>query len=223
MDRALKTKDYEYNLVRRMLREVLYSTRILLKAVRVTTLFHCDHDYHFSGMFWMTTPGRVTYTEPPRPIIGEILKSTDTAQRIIIPNLENAVLNRLREVTKFERALMSFEKVRCEGDPKAALIGLIAVVESVLKEKLGSKLNLVKILQDSRLEYLDQEDLELVDALRRTRNAIVHEYLTTEKETGRSYISKEDRAVLNKDLDQLCLNGIKAARNIFRQLNLKSR
>jgi hypothetical protein len=220
MDRALKTKDYEYNLVRRMLREVLYASRILLKAIRVTTLYHCDHDYHFSGMFWMPTPGRVTYTQPPRPIAGEILKSSDAGGHVVIPNLDNAVRHRLREVTRFERALVSFERIRRQGDPKAALIGVIAVIESVLKEKLSTKANLAKLLHDERLGTFDLNDIAVADTLRKARNAIVHEYLSTEHDTGRSYVSKSDRAALNADLDRLCIDGIQTARSIFRHLNL---
>jgi uncharacterized protein YutE (UPF0331/DUF86 family) len=222
MDRALKTKDYEYNLVRRMLREVLYAVRILLKAVRVTTLHPCDHDYHFSGMFWMPSPGRVTYAEPPRPIVGEIFQNPQDAEPIIVGNLENAIQHRLREVTRFERALMSFEGIRRQGDVKAALIGVIAVIESALKEKLSSKANLAKILDDERLNTLDQGDIDIAHKLRKARNAIVHEYLSTEHDTGRSHVSKADRAFLNKDLDNLCLEGIQSARSIFRFLNLNA-
>ena len=222
MDRALKTKDYEYNLVRRMLREVLYAIRILLKAVRVTTLYPCDHDYHFSGMFWMPTPGRVTYTQPPRPITGEIFQSSELGDLVVIPNLENAIRHRLREVTRFERALMSFEGIRRQGDSKAALIGVIAVIESVLKEKLSSRANLAKLLNDVRLNALDPSDIDVAHELRKARNAIVHEYLSTEHDTGRSHVSKADRVALNKDLDRLCLKGIQSARSIFRYLNLNA-
>lgn len=222
MDRALKTKDYEYNLVRRMLREVLYAVRILLKAVRVTTLFPCDHDYHFSGMFWMPSPGRITYTQPPRPIVGEILQSSQDDDLVVVPNLENAIRHRLREVTRFERALMSFEGIRRTGEVKAALIGVIAVIESALKEKLASKANLAKLLNDERLKNLDQGDIDVAHKLRKARNAIVHEYLSTEHDTGRSHVSKADRVSQNKDLDRLCLEGIQSARSIFRYLNLNA-
>ena len=222
MDRALKTKDYEYNLVRRMLREVLYSIRILLKAVRVTTLHPCDHDYHFSGMFWMPTPGRVTYTQPPRPIVGELLQSSQRNDLVIVPNLENAIRNRLRAVTRFERALMSLEGIRRQGDTKAALIGVIAVIESALKDKLSSKATLARLLSDDRLNALDPASIEVVHRLRRARNAIVHEYLSTEHDTGRSHVPKADRLAINKDLDQLCLEGIQSARKVFRYLNLKT-
>lgn len=222
MDRALKTKDYEYNLVRRMLREVLYAVRILLKSVRVTTLYPCDHDYHFSGMFWMPTPGRVTYTQPPRPIAGEILQSSRHDDLVIVPNLENAIRHRLREVTRFERALMSFEGIRRQGDVKAALIGVIAVIESALKEKLSSKANLAKLLNDERLSAIDPGDIDVAHKLRKARNDIIHEYLSTEHDTGRSHVAKADRVALNRDLDRLCLEGIQAARSIFRYLNLNA-
>lgn len=221
MDRALRTKDYEYNLVRRMLREVLYAIRILLRAIRVTTLYHCNHDNHYSGMFWMPTPGRITYSQPPRPIVGEILQNSDAGGRVVIPSLESAIRHRLREVTKFERALVSFETIRRQGDAKAALIGLTAVIESVLKDKLSVKANLARLLQHEALNDLCPTDISVANQLRTARNSIVHEYLTTEKNTGRSHVSKRDVMELNRDLDRLCTDGIQSARNIFRHLNLK--
>lgn len=220
MDRALKTKDYEYNLVRRMLPEVLYAIGVLLKAVRITTLFDCDHDYQFSGMFWMPTSGRVTYTRPPRPIAAEILANAEFGGHVVVPNLDNAIRNRTREITKFERALTSFEGIRRRGDPKAALIGVMAVIESVLKERLSSKASLHKLLKDERLSSLDPKDLAIADALRDTRNAIVHEYLSTEYDTGLGYTPKSDRAILNRDLDKLCLDAIDTARKLFKHVNL---
>ncbi|MGV8988197.1 MAG: hypothetical protein ACOH2H_18150 [Cypionkella sp.] len=224
MDRALNTKDFEYNLARRMIRELIYSNRILLKSIRVTTLFHCLPDEYLAGLHWMTSPGRIAYAEAPTPILAEMIKHLERAEPIVnLPSLENAVENRHRHISKFERSLITFENLRRNGDVKPALIGIVAVLESTLKEMFseGSRqLVLNDLLKSDKLSFVDPSDLQIVHDLRKARNKIVHEYLDTESESSRSSLGPKETEESTKKFSDLCAKGIPAVRSIFRQINL---
>ena len=140
-----------------------------------------------------------------------------------LPSLENAVENRHREITKFERSLITFENLRRNGDAKPALIGIVAVLESVLKEMFADgprQVNLNDLLKSEKLSFINSDDLKMVHDLRRARNRIVHEYLASEPESSRSTLEPKETEDSSDEFGDLCARGITSVRSIFRQVNL---
>ena len=130
--KPLTAVQYEMDVARRIHLAVVGALRLFLPAYSICALREAPVPREVAGYFVMLQSLRVVRHIAVTPIVHQLLSDLATrseSKRVAGGELERALAAGLRETRPFEQQLFAMERLRRDGEPALALIGVIAATE----------------------------------------------------------------------------------------------
>lgn len=130
----LTTTGFEANIAWRIHRECHFAIGKFLIEYSMQTKEEYRCPYPLYNFFVMPTPGRVTYSVIPKPIISGFLQSDTNhiVDGVSAERIERLINSSARQMSQYELQLISLRGIYRSGETALCLIGLISLLEWLL-------------------------------------------------------------------------------------------
>lgn len=187
---AITVKMYELELSKKAISETASAVRRFLRDYMALSL----HEVEIPELLYspLASPRADRYFplgDSPDLLFGMFSRPRNRAlRRVSLENLERAAKWPSRSFSPFESQILALKRLSDRGEPELALVGLMALVEWLLKESLpdsrvgnkNKKPNLVDLIQFAQgIVNLPEPIWTTLQASRRVRNTHTHEKPTS--------------------------------------------
>ncbi|MGE3280085.1 MAG: hypothetical protein AB7O13_03625 [Alphaproteobacteria bacterium] len=181
-NRPLSRGEYESNFASRLIRELMTAMRVFLPAYSVRALQEAPVPKLLYSYHTMIAPGHLVYAGDNVPILGALMESAEDSESVDYVSgaeISTAMQMRYRDLSRFEQQLFALERMRRGGEVTLALIGCLSLLEWLLNlyiiGKGGKKAKLFEALRHPVIDFLSNNEKEILDDARQARNLAVHE------------------------------------------------
>lgn len=178
---AITQRMYGPQLAVRLEGEVHTALQRFLSNYSVVAIDEVPQLPYLFSYFIMPIAGRVTYSAPPRPILGGMLRTTVGNHQIMAPkaDLEKALSLGFREIDRYQHQLVAMSRLAREGEPELALVGCLTAIEWYMNSFLPPRpkpkqLSVSLAIKESPFQRLTDETKHRLRQAAMSRNAVVH-------------------------------------------------
>jgi hypothetical protein len=116
--------------------EIIHVLKIWLDNYTMVALDDHVQIERLCGLFVMLAPGRIRYSEPPLPVVPEILSHSRVPAEVDTEILKKALLFGRREFDRYLRQLVAMQRLAINGEPEIAIVGCQTAIEWYLNSFL---------------------------------------------------------------------------------------
>lgn len=177
-NRPITAQAYAQDFTRRLRRETAVMLSRFLPAYSVLSRSEAPTPHRIYGFATMLAAGRVTDIGSAIPLAQHFLtdRISHVTKAVSSADLQ-AALRHHRQLSRFEAQLFAMDRLSREGEVALSVIGVAALLEWLLGQRLGKKpgkSKLFELIGAPELSCVPPSLLRMADEIRLTRNALVH-------------------------------------------------